>query len=46
MVWIPTHAIQHDPENYPNPDKFDPDRFTAEEVRKRNPLLFLSFGDG
>lgn len=35
-----------DPEFYPNPEVFDPDRFTAEAVRQRNPLTFLPFGDG
>ncbi len=45
-VWIPVHAIHHDEEYYPNPQKFDPDRFSADEIGKRDNITFLSFGDG
>lgn len=39
-------SIQHDPEYYPDPEKFDPERFTPEEISKRNAYTFLSFGSG
>lgn len=45
-VWIPVHAIQHDPEFFPDPDAYNPDRFTAEQVKQRNPVTWLPFGDG
>lgn len=45
-VWIPVYALHHDPEYFPNPDVFDPERFTPEEVQKRNPATYLPFGDG
>lgn len=45
-VWIPAHAIQHDAEYYPEPDKYDPERFTAEEVAARESTKWLPFGDG
>lgn len=43
---IPAHAIQNDPEIYTNPDNFDPDRFTTEEMSRRSAYSFLSFGLG
>lgn len=46
MVIIPASAIHHDPEYYPDPKKFDPERFSPEETRKRNPYAFLGFGQG
>lgn len=39
-------AIHMDPEFYPQPERFDPDRFSADQVRERNPITFLPFGDG
>ena len=45
-VWIPTYAIQRDPQYYPNPQTFDPERFNDEAVQSRHPMLFSPFGDG
>lgn len=45
-VIIPTYAIQHDPEHYPDPETYDPMRFSEEESKKRNPFSYLPFGDG
>ncbi|CAD7079498.1 unnamed protein product [Hermetia illucens] len=45
-IFIPAYAIHHDPDIYPNPEVFDPERFVAEEVKRRHPMSFLPFGDG
>lgn len=45
-VIIPTYAIHHDPEYYPNPQEFLPERFEPEEVKKRPSGSYLPFGDG
>ncbi|XP_062552479.1 probable cytochrome P450 6a14 [Armigeres subalbatus] len=43
---VPVYAIQHDPEYYPDPERYDPDRFAPDQVAKRNPYTFLPFGEG
>lgn len=45
-VWIPTYAIHHDPSIYPEPDVFNPERFSEEAVQSRHPMSYLPFGDG
>jgi cytochrome P450 family 6 len=43
-LMLPMSAIHNDPEFFPAPHKFDPERFSPEEVQKRNPFTFLPFG--
>lgn len=45
-IWIPVYGIHHDPDIYPDPEKFDPERFSKEEIMKRHPMHFLPFGHG
>lgn len=45
-IIIPAQAIQNDPEYYSDPERFDPDRFSSEEKKKRDPMAWLGFGDG
>ncbi|KAK1122063.1 hypothetical protein K0M31_009906 [Melipona bicolor] len=43
---IPVYGIQTDPDIYPEPEKFDPERFEEDAVAARHPMSFLAFGDG
>lgn len=43
---IPIYALHHDLNYYPNPYKYDPERFSPEQVAKRNPYCFIPFGEG
>nr|AAX48015.1 cytochrome P450 [Ochlerotatus sollicitans] len=46
MTAIPVYALHHDPEYYPEPERFDPDRFAPEAVQSRPAYVFLPFGEG
>jgi cytochrome P450 family 6 len=43
---IPVLGLHHDEKYYPDPDRFDPERFSEEEKAKRPPYVYLPFGDG
>ena len=45
-VQINFEAIHHNPQNYPNPQRFDPERFMPENRHKLIPYTFLPFGIG
>lgn len=45
-IFVPTIGIHRDPEYYPNPDKFYPERFSHENKSKINPMSYLPFGVG
>ncbi|KAF2899547.1 hypothetical protein ILUMI_06621 [Ignelater luminosus] len=46
QLWIPVLALQRDPKYYPNPDKFDPERFSDENKSNIKPFTYLPFGAG
>lgn len=43
---IPVHSLHNDPEYYPDPEVFDPERFSPEQTAKRPSGTYLPFGDG
>ncbi|KAK1122061.1 hypothetical protein K0M31_009905 [Melipona bicolor] len=45
-IGVPVYGIQADPDIYPEPEKFDPERFEDDAVVARHPMSFLPFGDG
>lgn len=45
-VLVPIHAIHHDPQYYPDPWKFDPERFRDNNKKLRDSCTFLPFGEG
>lgn len=46
QVQVPILALHHDPKFFPNPDKFDPERFSDQEKNKRPQFCYLPFGEG
>lgn len=45
-VIIPVIALHRDPQYFPNPDVFDPERFSDENADKIVPFTYLPFGEG
>ncbi|KAJ2939829.1 hypothetical protein O0L34_g18023 [Tuta absoluta] len=43
---IPVWAMHRDPEFFPNPDKFDPERFSEENKHNIKPFTYSPFGLG
>ncbi|EAT44915.1 AAEL003748-PA [Aedes aegypti] len=45
-VWVPIYCFHHDPKYFPNPEKFDPDRFNRVNRHQLNPAAYMPFGVG
>ncbi|KAF5284960.1 hypothetical protein FQA39_LY16915 [Lamprigera yunnana] len=45
-VIIPLCGLQHDPEYFPDPEKFDPERFNASNNVNIAPCTYMPFGEG
>lgn len=46
IVMIPVYALHRDPELWPEPDEFKPDRFSKQNKQSINPYTYLPFGAG
>ncbi|OQV14012.1 Cytochrome P450 3A24 [Hypsibius exemplaris] len=46
VIAVPIFAIQRDPEFWPNPEVFDPERFSYENKKNIKPYTFDTFGQG
>lgn len=46
VVVIPSYGLHWDPKYFPNPEKFDPERFSNENKHKIQSHVYLPFGDG
>ena len=45
LVQMPTANMMRDPEYFPDPETFDPTRWSKEESANRNPYLQFAFGN-
>ncbi|KAG5677849.1 hypothetical protein PVAND_007569 [Polypedilum vanderplanki] len=45
-VVVSVYGIHHDSEIYENPQEYNPERFTPENIAKRHQMAFLPFGQG
>lgn len=45
-VIIPVYGLHHDPKYFPDPEVFDPERFSDDMKKKRESCCYLPFGDG
>lgn len=46
QIYISIYSIHHDSKYYPNPECFDPERFSPENIQNRAPFTYIPFGEG
>lgn len=45
-VLIPLFGLHYDPNYFPNPEEFDPDRFVGEDKEDSSSFVYIPFGKG
>lgn len=45
-VYIPVYDLQYNPEYFPDPEKYDPERFADKSEINKDGLFYLPFGEG
>lgn len=45
-VFISMTGLHYDPEYFPDPDKYDPERFSEANKKSRKQSVYIPFGDG
>lgn len=45
-VYVPLLGLHRDPDVYPDPDHYDPERFSEENRKTRHPFMHMPFGEG
>jgi len=45
-VYVPLLGLHMDQDVYPDPDHYDPERFSEENGKTRHPFMYLPFGEG
>ncbi|KAK8787084.1 hypothetical protein V5799_023139 [Amblyomma americanum] len=46
MVAVPVYALHHDPQYFPDPLTFNPERFNEQNMASIQPYTYLPFGAG
>ncbi|KAK7806216.1 hypothetical protein U0070_008879, partial [Myodes glareolus] len=46
IVIVPLYALHHDPQYWPEPKEFHPERFSKENKGSINPYVYMPFGNG